>query len=230
MTWEGSSSTNITIKWGPVPCADRNGNITSYVVMFRENGKEMFHNETPTRGDMEFTITGLQPSTEYEIKVAAFTVAVGPFTNESLFASTTGSYMLCIISVPCTFACYTDSPNIVVTTTEVSPPTTADTGEGGSNVGGIVAGVMVSVLLLIGATLGIIAAIWLMRRCRCALGMFFIPTLLCVLCRKKSTMKGLFSISHFKVTRKQSTLPHSRDTRDISLEQLSSESILLGTA
>ncbi|CAI8019257.1 Protein sidekick-2, partial [Geodia barretti] len=166
MSWEGSSSTNITIKWDPVPCADRNGNITSYVVMFRENGKEMFHNETTTGVDMEFTITGLAPSTEYEIKVAAFTVAVGPFTNESFFASTT-----------------------------------ADTREGGSNVGGVVASVIVSVLFFIGATLGIIAAIWLMRR-------------------KKSTMKGLFSIGHFKVTRKQSTLPHSRDTQDISLEQL----------
>ena len=93
MSWEGSSSTTITIKWGPVPCADCNGNITSYVVMFRENGKEMFHNKTTTGVDMEFTITGLEPSTEYEIKVAAFTVAVGPFTNDSLFASTTGSYM-----------------------------------------------------------------------------------------------------------------------------------------
>ena len=99
MSWQGSSSTTITIKWGRVPCVDRNGNITSYVVMFREYGTEMFHNETTIRSDREFTITGLAPSTEYEIKVAAFTVAVGPFTNESLVASTTGSYMLCIISV-----------------------------------------------------------------------------------------------------------------------------------
>ena len=84
------------------------------------------------------------------------------------------------------------------------------------------AGVIVSVLFFIGA---IIVAIWLMRRCRCAPGMFFIPSLLCVLCRKKSTMKGLFSMGHFKVMCKQSTLPHSRDKRDISLEQLSSKSI-----
>ncbi|CAI8054853.1 hypothetical protein GBAR_LOCUS29930, partial [Geodia barretti] len=93
---------------------------------------------------MEFTITGLKPSTEYEIKVAAFTVAVGPFTNESLLQ-----------------APQTHPTNYhVVTTTEASPPTTADTREGGSNVGGVVAGVIVSVLFLIGATLGIIAAIW----------------------------------------------------------------------
>ncbi|CAI8016066.1 Netrin receptor DCC [Geodia barretti] len=173
MSWEGSSSTNITIKWGPVPCADRNGNITSYVVMFRENGKEIFYNEATTGGDMEFTITGLQRSTEYEIKVAAFTVAVGPFTNESLFASTT-----------------------------------AGTREGGSNVGGVVASVILSVLFLIGATLGILATIWLMRR-------------------KKSTMKGLFSMGHFKVMCKQSTLPHSRG-QDISLEKLSTGGSLAG--
>ena len=55
----------------------------------------------------------------------------------------------------------------------ISSYTTADTREGGSDVGGVVAGVIVSVLLFIGATLGILATIWLMRRCRCALGMFF---------------------------------------------------------
>ena len=41
-------------------------------------------------------------------------------------------------------------------------------------------------------------------------------------------MKGFFSMGHFKVTRKQSTLPHSRNKRDISLDQLSSEAILYG--
>ena len=41
-------------------------------------------------------------------------------------------------------------------------------------------------------------------------------------------MKGLFSMGHFKVTRKQSTLPHSRDKQDISLDQLSSESKIYG--
>ena len=42
--------------------------------------------------------------------------------------------------------------------------TTADDREGGSSVGEIVAGVVVSVLVFIGATLGIIAVIWLWRR------------------------------------------------------------------
>ena len=42
--------------------------------------------------------------------------------------------------------------------------TTADDREGGSNVGGIAAGVVVSVLIIIGVTLGIIAVILLWRR------------------------------------------------------------------
>ena len=46
---------------------------------------------------MEFTINGLEPSTKYEIKVAAFTVSVGPFTDESLIASTLGT---CVATTP----------------------------------------------------------------------------------------------------------------------------------
>ena len=77
--------------WGPVPCDHRNGNITGYVVRYRIYSGGVFRNETTGGSTMEFTITGLEPSTEYEIKVAAFNVAVGPFTDESLIASTLGT-------------------------------------------------------------------------------------------------------------------------------------------
>ena len=87
---EGRSSTSITIRWDPVPCADHNGNITTYMVMFRKSSGGDFQNENSKSSKREFTITGLEPSTMYEIKVAAFTVAIGPFTNKSLFASTLG--------------------------------------------------------------------------------------------------------------------------------------------
>ena len=43
--------------------------------------------------------------------------------------------------------------------------TAEDTRESGSTVGGIVAGVVTSLLVIIAATLGIIALIWLLRRC-----------------------------------------------------------------
>ena len=91
------TSTSITAMWGPVPCDHRNGNITSYVVRYRKYGGGVFRNEANKESTMEFTITGLEPSTEYEIKVAAFTVAVGPFTDESLIASTLGT---CVATTP----------------------------------------------------------------------------------------------------------------------------------
>ncbi|CAI8035583.1 Receptor-type tyrosine-protein phosphatase F, partial [Geodia barretti] len=168
------SSTSITIMWSPVPCDHHNGNITGYVVMLKKLDNGVSRSLTTRGSTMEYMIPGLEPSTEYEIQVAAFTIAAGPFTNDSLLASTL-----------------------------------ADTREGGSDVGGVVAGVIVSVLFLIGATLCIIAAIWLMRR-------------------KKSTLKGLFSMGHFKVTHKRRTSPHSRDIQDISLDQLSTGESLAG--
>ena len=88
---KGASSTSITAMWGPVPCDHRNGNITGYVVRYRIHASGVFRNETTGGSTMEFTITGLEPSNEYEIKVAAFNVAVGPFTDESLIASTLGT-------------------------------------------------------------------------------------------------------------------------------------------
>ena len=91
MKFKGASSTSITLMWGPVPCDHRNGNITGYVVRYRIYGSGVFRNETTGGSTMEFAITGLEPSTEYEIKVAAFTVAVGHFTDESLIASTLGT-------------------------------------------------------------------------------------------------------------------------------------------
>ena len=51
------------------------------------------------------------------------------------------------------------------------------------------------------------------------LGMFKLSCL-CVLCRKKLTIKGLFPSGHFKVAHKQGASPHAQD---ISLDQLSSE-------
>ena len=138
---------------------------------------------------------------------------------------------ICHYCTECNTTFYTHTYTVSSKSETTPPPTTADTREGGSNVGGVVAGVIVSLLFIIGATLCIIAAIWLMRRWisvyACAPGMFFHNyTMLCVLCRKKSTLKGLFSMGHFKVTHKRRTSPHSRDAQDISLNQLSSESIL----
>ena len=83
------SSTSITISWGPVPCVDRNGIVTKYVVKFRETTSEMFQNKSVTGSEETMTITALKPLTMYEVKVAAFTVGTGPF-SDSVHASTSG--------------------------------------------------------------------------------------------------------------------------------------------
>ena len=85
----GMSSTSITISWGPVPCVDRNGIVTKYVVKFRETTSEMFQNKSVTGNEEAMTITALKPLTMYEVKVAAFTVGTGPF-SDSVHASTSG--------------------------------------------------------------------------------------------------------------------------------------------
>ena len=83
-----SYSTSLTMQWKPVPCADRNGIITGYVVMHRRVGHEMFHTENVTGNVRELKITGLDPSTEYEVKVAAVTVVgVGPYVSGSFNTS-----------------------------------------------------------------------------------------------------------------------------------------------
>ena len=97
--------------------------------------------------------------------------------------------------------------------------TAEDTRESGSTVGGIVAGVVTSLLVIIAATLGITALIWLLRRCT-RMHWECLNHHACVLCRKESTIKGLFPTGHFKVAHKHGASPHAQD---ISLDQLSSE-------
>ena len=75
---------SITVAWEPVPCMHRNGDITGYAVMYRElsSGLATYVHETVAIRNID--ITGLKPSTLYEIAVAAFnSVGTGPFTNAS---------------------------------------------------------------------------------------------------------------------------------------------------
>ena len=73
---EGTSS-SITVQWGPVDCADRNGDITGYSVRY---GSETVSVSGDSSGGM-YVISGLMPSTTYSIQVAAETsVWTGPYT------------------------------------------------------------------------------------------------------------------------------------------------------
>ena len=82
----GATSTTITVQWGEVECIHRNGEITGYSVRYIGGGS------TDTRsvsgGDTRrTTISGLIPSTDYTIEVAAV-------NNEG-----TGQYSVSIIRV-----------------------------------------------------------------------------------------------------------------------------------
>ena len=66
------TSSSITVQWGPVDCADRNGDITGYIVRYRRKQAPMGQKqESDVLGSNEYTIASLNPSTTYSIRVAA---------------------------------------------------------------------------------------------------------------------------------------------------------------
>ena len=142
--------TSVTVTWEPVLCMYHNGVITGYVIKYKELNTGLVGNKTIAGHNMRvFEITGLKPSTQYEIKIAAVnSVGTGPFTNKSIDAMTLG------VMQPST----TNKPTVSTT------PNNDSGRNSSSTTGGAVAGVVVSLLLIIGATLGIIALLWIWRR------------------------------------------------------------------
>ena len=64
--------TSVTVTWEPVLCMYRNGVITDYVIRYKELNTGLVSNKTIEGDKMRvFEITGLKPSTQYEIKIAA---------------------------------------------------------------------------------------------------------------------------------------------------------------
>ena len=77
------TTSSITVRWEPVPCTHRNGDISGYIVMFRELDSGSVYLERRTSGT-EVKVTGLKPSTQYEISVAAInSIGTGPIINTS---------------------------------------------------------------------------------------------------------------------------------------------------
>ena len=63
------TSSSITVQWGPVNCIDRNGDNTGYIVQYTGSVSSL---TKPVSGGTRMTsITGLMPSTNYSIEVAA---------------------------------------------------------------------------------------------------------------------------------------------------------------
>ena len=66
------SSTSITVQWGSVPCIHQNGAITGYSVQYGVVGSGSTQTMTVSGASTtQTTISGLNPSTNYSIQVAA---------------------------------------------------------------------------------------------------------------------------------------------------------------
>ena len=80
-----TSPVSITIRWSPVPCINRNSNITGYTVRYSRGGGSTESVSVSGTGQSErtYTATLLVPSTSYSIQVAAVTSTgvTGPFST-----------------------------------------------------------------------------------------------------------------------------------------------------
>ena len=77
------TSTTITVQWGEVPCIHQNGDITGYSVQYGVEGSGNTEN-MPVSGasTTQTTISGLNPSTNYSIQVAAVNnLLVGTYSS-----------------------------------------------------------------------------------------------------------------------------------------------------
>ena len=73
-------SDEITVQWEPPNFNDRNGIIRRYNVFIIENSTGASTNISEFSNDRAITFSNLKPFTSYHIKVAAYTVAIGPFS------------------------------------------------------------------------------------------------------------------------------------------------------
>ena len=75
------TATNITVQWEPVNCIDRNGNITSYALRYRVQNTTLFQTLVVPK-IYKAVLSNLEPSTSYEIEVAAVNNAgIGVYSN-----------------------------------------------------------------------------------------------------------------------------------------------------
>ena len=73
-----TDSTSLRITWSPPPFPDQNGEIEAYNVTYQRTDGINF---TTSTIDSFILIPGLRPFTNYSVKVAAFTVYIGPFSE-----------------------------------------------------------------------------------------------------------------------------------------------------
>ena len=85
VTAMATNPVTILIRWGRVPCINRNSNITGYTVRYSRGGgsTESVSVSGTDQSERTYTATLLVPSTSYSIQVAAVTStgATGPFST-----------------------------------------------------------------------------------------------------------------------------------------------------
>ena len=91
----GVTSSTITVQWGMVPCIQRNGEIVGYSVRYSGGGST--DTRSVTGGDTrQTTISGLTPSTDYTIEVAAVnSVDTGQYST-GVVERTAGELMMSV--------------------------------------------------------------------------------------------------------------------------------------
>ena len=76
------TSTSVNINWRQIDCIERNGEITSYTVVFQEQGGAVIPGEANVM-DRTFTASGLTPHTNYIFRVAGVNSnGTGPYSND----------------------------------------------------------------------------------------------------------------------------------------------------
>ena len=96
VTVTGVTSSTISVQWGSVPCIHQNGDITGYSVQYEVMGSGNTQTEIvsgDSSGGMT-TISGLIPSTNYSIEVAAVNSADTGVYSDTITARTKGTYVI----------------------------------------------------------------------------------------------------------------------------------------
>ena len=83
------TSSSITVQWGPVDCAERNGDITGYSVRYKVVGITGTQDMSVSGGSViEATVSNLTSSTTYNVRVAAVNDAgTGTFSDRVLITT-----------------------------------------------------------------------------------------------------------------------------------------------
>ena len=87
-----TSPVTITVCWKEVECIHRNGDIIGYIVRYKEvNSDTRLQNVTVEGGMRKVTLSGLYPSTNYSIEVAAINSVGTGIYSEVIYNKTRGN-------------------------------------------------------------------------------------------------------------------------------------------